>query len=343
MSHTRKFFWAAAAVLCMASMLFISNHTAVHAASGYQFVILGNYNKTLKIGDEFQLYAITSNGKKPSFSSSDSKVASVNTYGRITAKKAGTAKITAKIKNGEASCKITVEKTKITLNKKSLSLENGYSAVLTARVSTGHPAVFRSSKRSVAEVDDSGKVLAKKPGTTVITATADKTSVSCTVTVKKPRVSLNRSWVSLYRKGKVKLSASSTSKSTPKWKSNKKSVALVDEYGNVTAVKNGTAVITVTVDGVSKTCQIKVKKPEIRLEEKQVALAPGETHLVKATVSSGNTPVYSTSNSRVATVDEGGRIRGESPGKAYIYVSEDGTKVRLTVTVSEKEHSKKAK
>lgn len=334
MSHIKKFFWAAAAVLCMASMLFISNHTPVHAAFGYQFVILGDYSKTLKIGDEFQLYAFTSNGKKPSFSSSDSKVASVNTYGRITAKKAGTAKITAKIKDGEASCNITVEKTRISLNHKSLSLENGYSARLTAKVSTGHPVVFKSSKRSVATVDASGRVLAKKPGTTVITATADKTSVSCTVTVKKPKVSLNRTSVSLYRKGMVKLSVSSTSKSKPKWKTNKKSVALVDENGRVTAVKNGTAVITVTIDGVSKTCQVHVKKPQIRLKEKQLALSSGEVYLLKPTVSSGNTPVYTTSNSSVATVDERGRIRGESPGKAYIYVSEDGTKVRLTVIVS---------
>ncbi len=334
MSHIRKFFWAAAAVLCMVSMLFISNHTAVHAASGYQFVILGDYSKTLKIGDEFQLYAFTSTGKKPSFSSSDSKIASVNTYGRITAKKAGTAKITAKIKNGEASCKITVEKTRITLNYKSLSLENGCSALLTAKVSTGHPVVFKSSKRSVATVDTSGRVLAKKPGTTVITATADKTSVSCTVTVKKPKVSLNRSSVSLYRKGKIKLSVSTTSKSKPKWKSNKKSVAIVDENGTVTAVKNGTAAITVTVDGVSKTCQVHVKKPQIRLNEKQITISSGELYTLKPKVSSGNMPAYSTSNSNVATVDERGRIRGVSPGKAYIYVSEDGTKARLTVVVS---------
>ena len=34
----------------------------------------------------------------------------------------------------------------------------------------------------------------------------------------------------------------------------------VDNEGRVTAVKNGTAIITVTVDGVSKTCEVTVKK-----------------------------------------------------------------------------------
>lgn len=37
----------------------------------------------------------------------------------------------------------------------------------------------------------------------------------------------------------------------------------MDNGGKVTAIKNGTAIITVTVDGVSKTCEVTVKKPKI--------------------------------------------------------------------------------
>lgn len=97
----------------MVSMLLFSSYsgiTTVYAASGYEYVLLTKYTKTMKIGDEYYLTAITSTGKKPKFSSSDSTVASVNTYGKITAKKAGNATITAKIANGEASCRVTVEK-----------------------------------------------------------------------------------------------------------------------------------------------------------------------------------------------------------------------------------------
>lgn len=331
-----KVLWTARlAVFCMVSMLFIFNFFTkeVHAASGYEFVFLGSYRKTMEIGDEFYLVAITSNGKKPSFSSSDSKVASVNTYGKITAKKAGTATITAKIKNGEASCKITVKKTTITLSKTSLSLENGYSAVLTAKVSTGHPVTWKSSKKSIATVDENGHIQAKKPGTTTITATADKTTVSCKVTVRKPTVRLNKGSVSMYRKEKITLKVTTTSKSMPKWKSNKKSVAVVDAYGNVTAVKNGTATITVTVDGVSRTCQIRVKKPTIRFESDSITISKGGKYKLKVTVSSGNNPEYSSSNTNVVTVDENGRIYGKSAGKAYVYAKEDGTKERITVIV----------
>lgn len=77
----------------------------------------------------------------------------------------------------------------------------------------------------------------KKPGETTITVTADKTAQTCKVTVKQPTVRLDRTSASLYRKGTLRLSVSSTSKSIPRWKTNKKSVATVDNEGRVTAVK----------------------------------------------------------------------------------------------------------
>ena len=332
MSH-KRILKAAIVAICMVSMLLISDCNVNAYAAGYEYVALTRYSKTMKIGDEFYLTAVTSTGKKPKFSSSDSKVASVNTYGKVTAKKAGTATITAKIANGEASCKVTVEKTVITLSQKTISLENGYSTRLYATASTGHEVTYKSDKTSIASVDEDGVITAKKPGEAVITVTADKTSAKCRVTVKEPHVKLNHTEVSLYRKGTVKLSVQSTSKSIPKWKTNKKSVATVDSKGNVTAVKNGYALITVTVDGVSKTCAVTVKKPAIRFEADEVTLAIGQTYQVKATVSSGNKPEYSSSNTNVSTVDENGKISAKGTGKAYIYAKEDGTKERITVIV----------
>lgn len=323
----------------MVFMLLFSNYnnvTTVYAASGYEYVLLTKYSKTMKIGDEYYLTAITSTGKKPKFSSSDSAVASVNTYGKITAKKAGNATITVKIANGEASCKVTVEKTVITLNQKTISLENGYTARLKAETSTGHPVTYKSARSSIASVDENGVITAKKPGETVITVTVDKTSQTCKVTVKQPTVRLDRTSASLYRKGTLRLSVSSTSKSIPKWKTNKKSVAIVDNEGKVTAIKNGTAIITVTVDGVSKACEITVKKPKITLEKEELSIRTGENYQIKATVSSGNKPEYYSSNTNVATVNESGIITAIGKGRAYIYAKEDGTKVRMTVTVKEK-------
>lgn len=329
----KKFLTTAIAVFCMVSMLFLSTPNNLYAANGYEFVVLNAYSKTLAIGDEVYLIAVTSTGKKPSFSSSVPSVASVSAYGKITAKKAGTAVIRAKIKNGEASCKVTVKKTTVRLSDTKITLENGESKLLKAAVSTGHPVKFKSSKSGVASIDENGVILAKKPGTATITATADKTSATCKVTVKKPSVSLNKTSVKLFRKERVHLSVTSTSKTAPKWKSNKKSVATVDDNGTVTAVKNGTAVITVTIDGVFKTCEITVKKPVITFEKESVTLNVKEKYRAKATVSSKNKPVYSSSNTSVATVDENGVIYAKAVGKAFIYAKEDGTEERLTVFV----------
>lgn len=337
-THKKNFLKSALAVFCMVSMLLFSSYngiTTVYAASGYEYVLLTKYTKTMKIGDEYYLTAITSTGKKPKFSSSDSTVASVNTYGKITAKKVGNATITAKIANGEASCRVTVEKTVITLSQKSISLENGYTARLKAETSTGHPVTYKSARSSIASVDENGVITAKKPGETTITVTADKTSQTCKVTVKQPTVRLDQTSASLYRKGTLRLSVSSTSKSIPRWKTNKKSVATVDNEGRVTAVKNGTAIITVTVDGVSKTCEVTVKKPKITVGQEQISLTAGETCQPKVTVSSGNKPEYYSSNTNVATVNETGVITAIGRGRAYIYAKEDGTKVRMTVTVKE--------
>ena len=338
MPHNKKILKTALAVFCMISMLLFSKQSMipVSASSGYEFILLDKYSTTMKIGDTCYLIAVTSTGKKPSFSSSNSAVASVNTYGKITAKKSGSATITAKIKNGEASCKVTVQKTSIQLSDKKISLEAGESKQLKASTSTGHPVTYKSSKSSIASVDENGKIFAKKPGTASITVTADKTSVKCKVTVKQPTVKLSKSSASLYRKKTLRLSVTSSPKNTPKWKSNKKSVATVNDKGLVTAVKHGTAIITVTVDGVSKTCEITVKKPEIRFEKESISMTVGENYQAKATVSSNNKPEYSSSNQNVASVDQNGKIRAKAVGKAYIYAKEDGTKERMTVTVKEK-------
>ena len=226
-----------------------------------------------------------------------------------------------------------MEPTVITLSKTSLSLENGYTTSLSAEVSTGHPVKWKSSKTSVAVINEAGVITAKKPGTTTITATADKTSVSCEVTVKSPKVTISRASASLYRTDTIQLSATSTSKSIPKWKSNKKSVAIVDEHGKVTAIKNGVATITVTVDGISQICTVTVQKPEITCEEEEVTLKQGKSKTIEVTVSSGNKPEFSSSNEEIVKVSQSGKIIAVKPGKAYVYAKEDGAKVKVRVIV----------
>ena len=79
MKSGKKVIRVALAILCMVSMLFISEYqkVEVYAASGYGFIFLSAYEKTLKTGDTYCLSVVSSGSKKPTFTSSDSKVASV--------------------------------------------------------------------------------------------------------------------------------------------------------------------------------------------------------------------------------------------------------------------------
>lgn len=324
--------------LCI-TLLFLSPVIPDVHANAYSlgFVLLSRYHATVDIGDEIYIIAVTSTGDSPTWKSSSSKIASVNTYGKVTAKKPGTVTITAKIKNGEASCKVTVKKTTVTLSQTSVSLERGETFGLSAATSNQSAVTWKSSKKSIAIVDENGLVTGMKPGETIITASADGTSKTCKVKVKYPTVKLNKSKLKLYRGQTAKLTATVSSSASPVWKSNKKSVAVVDENGTVTAMKHGTAVITATVDSITRSCEIIVEPPEITVSSTELTLLPGEGAILAAKVSSGNPVVWSSSNPNVCSVDEVGKITAWQKGRAYIYASEDGTRVRCVVTVTEKE------
>ena len=324
---------AAVLILCMVSMLFIPGNTESIYAKGIDFLILGVYEKSLDVGDEFYISAVASNGNKITFRSSNSKVASVSPYGRIIAKKPGEAKITVKAGKAQARCRIIVKKTRIDVNEKNISMDNGSTFQLKAEASTGHGLTYKSSKKRVAAVDEKGLITAKKPGEANITISVDGVSEICKIKVRETKVRLDRTKATLYRKGEITLSVSTNSKTEPKWKSNKSSVATVDNKGNVTAVKHGTATITVTIDGVKATCEILVKQSGVSFPQSELTLKQGEKICVKAKVSSGNEAVYSSSNTTVATVDEQGNIYACGKGKAYIYATEDGIKAKMTIRV----------
>ncbi len=335
MSRKKRFFLS---IILSCMIVFLSIPTSFASAfssDAFSFVVLSQYKASIDIGDELYLMAVTSTGKQPTFKSSNSTIASVNTYGIITAKKSGTALITAKIKNAEATCQVIVNKTNITIDKMEISLEHGESIRLSATTSNGSTVKWKSSKTSIATIDEYGKVTGMKPGETIITASADGSSATCTVKVKLPTVRLNKSTLSLYRGQTTQLSAIVSSNQNPTWKTNKKSVAIVDATGTVTAIKHGIAVITATVDGVTETCEVVVMKPEITLNTYELTLKKGATANLTAFVSSSNPPTWTTSNSNIISVNSSGKITAHQKGKAYVYASEDGTKVRCTVIVTE--------
>ncbi len=208
--------------LALIATLFTTHVTSVQSAGGYALVLLSRYNCTLRIGQSCFLTGVASNGKRIVWKSSKSSVASVNTYGQITAKKAGTCKITGKVTGGEASCQVTVEKTQITLSASNLTIENGTCATIKASTSNGSPVTWKSQKSSVATIDENGRITARKTGETNLTAKADGSTKVCRLTVKKPKITLSRKSASLYRKQSLALQAKTSSGRSVTWKTKKK-------------------------------------------------------------------------------------------------------------------------
>jgi 2',3'-cyclic-nucleotide 2'-phosphodiesterase (5'-nucleotidase family) len=124
------------------------------------------------------------------YSSSNSKVAKVDKKGLITAVKAGTVTITSAVKQVDTTyklqTKITVKKPSITFSSSTGSIKLGKSYAFKAKTNgiTG-TVTWTSSNKSVAAVSSTGKVISKKEGTTVITATIGNYTVSKKIKVTK--------------------------------------------------------------------------------------------------------------------------------------------------------------
>ena len=191
----------------------------------------------------------------------------------------------------------TVSVTNITLSSESISLVEGDSETLTATVSpsnaTNKKVIWTSTDGSIASVDN-GRVTALKPGNTTIKAKSDDggKTATCQVTVKAKvynveSVSLDKTNITLTEGDSETLTATvypdnATNKNVS-WKSSNTSVATVNN-GVVTAIKAGTATITVTTEdgGKTATCQVTVKAKQInvtsiKIDQNSVHLKEGES------------------------------------------------------------------
>ena len=157
---------------------------------------LNKQSVTLNVKKDYQLIAdiqpSQATFKDLTWESSNTKIAEVDANGKVTAVAPGTATITAKTTNEKtATCKVTVKApiTGVQLDKTSLTLPKGTTAVLKATVSpsdTTDSKTIRwsSSNTDIAIVNSSGTVKGLRPGTATITATSSNgKKATCKVTV----------------------------------------------------------------------------------------------------------------------------------------------------------------
>ncbi len=160
-------------------------------------VTLNRSSYTMDIGKKMQLSATLSpsnaTNKTVTWKSSNTAVATVDSYGKVTAKKQGSATITATSVNGKsAKCAVTVRKpaTAIKLDKTSVSVAKGSTVqlkVASFSPSTTYPKTitWKTNDAKIATVDSSGKVKGVAKGTAYIYAkTWNGVFAKCKVTVK---------------------------------------------------------------------------------------------------------------------------------------------------------------
>ena len=211
------------------------------------------------------------------WTSSNTAVATVDGYGNVTAVGVGTCTITVTSSNNRnVSAKITVnvtgntssQITGITLSKYAMNLTVGQRDISwvtmtpTTAPETAKGEIWTSSNTAVATVDGYGNVTAVGIGTCTITVTSSNNrNVSANITVNVTGnstssvitgITLSKTTMNL-TVGQRDISwVTMTPTTAPEslkgeiWTSSNTAVAIVDGYGNVTAVGAGTCTITVT-------------------------------------------------------------------------------------------------
>lgn len=216
------------------------------------------------------------------WSSSNISVATVNESGIVKGKLGGTAIITATATDGSgvtAVCEVTVTVpvSRISLNYNTYKLFKGASfslkATVTPKQASEKRVTWSSNDKSVANVDENGRVIAVKAGTATITATASDgsgVSSSCKIIVVAPveKIILNKYNLEMSSGEQYKLKATvkpdTATDKTVTWKSSDSAFAYVDENGKVVARSGGKVSITATSNqnsSISATCDIIINYP----------------------------------------------------------------------------------
>ena len=339
-----------------------------------------DYGKTYQLKVK-SISPSTATDKTVMWTSSNESVATVDQNGLVTSVGEGTAtiKVTAMDGSGKyATCKVTVKPVKITslkMSKKatisiSAGEELGKTLELDPVMKPSNPykpnLTWKSSKTSVATVDQNGVVTSVGPGTATITCkdTVSGKSATCKVTVQLVKITS----LKLPKSATISIGAgeelgktleldpvmkpSNPYKPNLTWKSSKTSVATVDQNGVVTSVGPGTATITCkdTVSGKSATCKVTVKLVKITSlklpKTATISIGAGEELGKTLELNPVITPdnpyaynlVWTSSKTSVVTVDENGVVTSVAAGTAKITCKDtvSGKSVTCKITVKVK-------
>ena len=283
--------------------------------------------------------------KTVTWSSSKQSVATVSSSGEVTAVSEGETTVTASAGGKSATCKVTVSKKviqveSVTLSQSTAEMLEGESIQLIATVlpadATDKTVTWASSKTSVATVSSSGEVKAVSEGEAIITASAGGKSATCKVIVSRrpvdvTSITLDRTSVSMEVGQTTMLVAtvypSDATDKTVKWTSSDSSVASVNEYGMITALSEGSTVISASAGKESAKCLVTVTKKiipvsSVTLDRNSVTLEIGQSTTLVAYVqpddATDKTVSWTNSDETVISLDANGRVTALKEGTATV-------------------------
>lgn len=333
----------------------ISSVKVMNVSSGTLVLAKG---KTFKL--KVKVSARGKVNKNVEFKSSQPKVVRVSSAGSLLALKKGAVRVIAwakanKKKKAVITVKVGQPVTKVILNKKSLSLETGESATLKAIVKP-KKALYKkvkwsSSHKAVAQVSNKSKITAVKAGTAKITAQAMDGSgmkATCKVTVRNKAIAVTTkahqhipveiiemnspAYLEVGKEETLQVSVKPDEASNKRvsFSSSDENVLAVDQYGKVKGMKAGEAALTITAadgSGVFTQKVVKVIDPLQALHvlsdtdkisvgyTAQLAVSPDPASAVISHIT------YQSSDEKIATVDETGKVTGVGNGDVEITIT----------------------
>lgn len=212
---------------------------------------------------------------------------------------------------------------------------------------------WSSSAPGVAAVNTAGVVTGVAPGSAVITASSGGKSGQTTVRVlaRVAAVTVTPSPATVSVGGTRQLAVAlrdaannvltDLAERTVTWTSDAPSVATVSNAGVVTGVRLGTANVTVSVDGVTRTVPVTVGADRVTVTPSPASVRVGGTAALTAqaldaagAALSGVTFTWTSSDPAVATVDANGVVTGRAAGTATITATGAGASGTTTLTVT---------
>ncbi len=301
--------------------------------------------------------------QKVAWSSSNGKIATVDSKGRVKAVSNGKCKIIATTTDGTnrtASCDVTVDikfVTGISFDFNSYTITNVnqtpvFNPNITPSDAEDKNVRWSSSNTKVATVSSSGVIKAAGNGTCKITATTtDGTNLSAsfniTVNIKATKITLDKTKIELTTgKETEKITSSiepSIANKAVKYTSSNTSIATVSSDGVVTAVGSGTCKITAApTDGskVTASCDVTVdiKTTGMKLDKTNYTFNKAETIKINPVITPSKASkklTWTSSNTKVAIVSSDGKVTPVGKGTCKITATTtDGTNLSSSCNIT---------